>query len=274
MKIVDNSQSPINPAQAGIVSFTDKVLQCVANFFTKTQAAVGSGIVGAEALDEEYSNMFWNTAKIPFGGAPPGNYNQRSNTQDLTSVDQQTINEELQVKIDVTKLGQVPNFFPAVVDFNGFTLMPRSFDEASGLEIISSDSARIYVRFNSVNNPWIPFGLGGNSNPLQADMSGIARPIRRVWIIVTHLTQDPTRFPYLVVSFLKNISLNQGGGAPSLYSVPSGSANLQSSSGHIPGVTGGGIGTGGGGTSVGGTGSGGSGIPGGRGRVGGKFGVQ
>jgi len=261
-----NDTSPVrSPIKArGIL---DPVFDFVASLFQKTGAAVQAGVGGFEALDEEYSSLFWNTVNAGIQQGPSANYNQNSNAADLNAVDQQTINEEVQIVIPCTALGPVANFFPAVLDCNGFALIPRKFDESTGTELQSSDSARIYVRFNSVSNPWIPFSLSTEANPLQADFTGIARPIRRVWIRVTNLAAD-SAFPFLIVSFLKNVSLTQGGGAPQIYSVPSGSP-AQGSPQAAQRVAGGvGPGTGAGVPAPGG-GIGGGGVNGGGGRSGG-----
>lgn len=260
----DTSPVPNPVPRRGLL---DPVLDCLARIFATSRKAVAAGVGGFEALDDEYSQMLWSTinAGVQDSG---GNYNQSANAADLRAVDQNLLNEEWQVMVPVLQLGPVAGFTPIDLDCNGFALIPRLYDEATNSEIQSSDSARLYVRFNSDRNPWIPFSLGSTANPLQADYTGIARPIRRVWLRVTNITDDPS-FPFLIVSFLKNVSLAQGGGAPQIYSVPGGGPQGAGGGGQqggsaprgvIPsgGVSGsgGGVGTGGGGDRGGGGGGG------------------
>lgn len=188
----------------------------------------------------------------------------------------QDLRQFQQLFIPVSVAGDVFGY-PIEVDANGLMLIPRTISDA-GVEIESSESARIYVKINNEGNPWIPLSFNLSAAGTKQDANSISARINRLWVKVVNPTQDAQTQPFIILALLKAASIVGGfgggssyGGAVNATTVASSSSGSGSSgSGAPPGGGGGGGGTGGGGGGTGGGGDSGGGT--GEGGGGGGFG--
>lgn len=114
------------------------------------------------------------------------------------------------------------------VEGNGIILAARVLDADGKNELVSSvlagpPAARIYVKVNHLDNPWIPLSLVANS----LDFSAIVGTIARFWIYVPNALAGGNNL-YLIVT--KGISLQgsgaTGGASGGGYGTPSVSSGL------------------------------------------------
>ena len=194
----------------------------------------------------------------PEANLPQGWYDDKANAAQNRENTEGTGSRKKSILIPVTELGPVAGWFPSDVDYNAITLEPRWTDGTNVIE--SSVTARIAIWVNQQSDD--PVILSYNIDPdgiEKNDWTSIpVASIRRVWISVIQATQTAKQ-PFLVLAFLKGMSLGQGGSVGGGAGSPTQSSSAQSSQ-SAP-VTGGGIApvSGGGSTPSGGTsGSGGT----------------
>ena len=171
----------------------------------------------------------------PEANLPPGYYDAVANANQNQQNLEGTGSRKDSVLIPVTAAGQVAGWFPADVDFNAISLEPRWVDD-NGNMVESSSTARIAIKVNTQDQDWIILSYNIDPRGVEKnDWTSIpAGSIRRIWIQVISPTLDPVNEPFIVLAFLKGISLGQGGSVGGGASSPS-QSSAQGSSEAAPG---------------------------------------
>lgn len=195
-----------------------------------------------------------------YTSGPEGSYDFNRDQNDRKRVQQSGLNQILVQKIPVSTLGLVTGYNPFLCDHNGLQVLARTMDDNGNL-VESSDTARIFIRFNSTTAPWLPIGFAFSPQSIaKSDNLVFQGYIERFWVYVQQVTQDATFQPNLVVALLRSVALFGPGGGSNLYGSPSTNSNTAPTESAIDSSGGGG-----GGGQQGGGAPGGGGVQGGGG---------
>lgn len=162
-----------------------------------------------------------------------------------------------QLVISCLAKGEIPGSPFQLGECTGILLAPRTVGD-NGIEVESSDTARIYLQVNN-SGVWIPFSfnLAAQGNQ-KGDANFIAGPIATLRVQVVNPTQDTQFQPNIYLLLMRGFTVVGSFGAAVGYGPPQG-VNTETGFTEVGG-SGSGSGTGGsGGGTGGGTGGGGGG---------------
>lgn len=204
---------------------------------------------------------------VPYSSGPLGSYNFETDQQDRKRVQQGGINNVTTFNVPVSSVGLVPGFNPFYCDHNGLQIITRTMDD-NGNITESSDTARVFIRINTPNSPWLPIGFSFSPQGVsKSDNLVFQGYIEKFWLYVQTPTQDSTNQPFIVIALLRSAALFGPGGGSNLYGSPTSTAPTQASVSQQPTIPGASSGSSPGGGSPGGGGSSGGGVGGQGGRL-------
>lgn len=203
-----------------------------------------------------------------FAGGLHGTYDSLAASRDYElakrgSGDLQSVR---QLVVSCLTRGEVPGSPFQLGECTGILLAPRTVGD-NGIEVESSDTARIYLQVNN-SGVWLPFSfnLAAQGNQ-KGDANFIAGPIATLRIQVVNVTQDTQFQPNIYLLLMRGFTVVGSFGAAVGYGPPQGistetgftqiGSGSGSGTGGSGGGTGGGTGGGGGGGGHGGGGGGG-----------------
>ena len=203
-------------------------------------------------LGEYNRGIFGNPGNdfVPYSSGPLGSYDFATDRADRKRVQQGGINSVTLFKIPVSTVGLVAGYNPFYCDHNGLQILARTMDD-NGNITESSDTARVFIRVNTPNSPWLPIGFAfAPQGVSKSDNLVFQGYVEKFWLYVQTPTQDPQNQPVLLLALLRSVALFGPGGGSNLYGSPTAVTSPTESSitivGAAPGQTQGGSGGGGG----------------------------